>query len=68
MAAPILNRKGDVIGALYGDRCQRSRATACGPITELEAMLVEMLAGGVAAGLARVEQEQAALPSEWNNV
>ena len=30
-------------------------------ITELEARLVELLASGVAAGLARLEQEQAAL-------
>jgi adenylate cyclase len=59
VAAPILSRAGAVLGALYGDR--RSAADAAEPITELEAMLVELLAGGVAAGLARLEQEQAAL-------
>jgi adenylate cyclase len=44
-----------VIGALYGDRRSRS------PIGEIEATLVEMLARGVAAGLARLGQERAAL-------
>lgn len=61
VAAPILDRNGAVIGALYGDRRQESRSAATGPITELEATLVEVLAGGVAAGLARVEQEKAAM-------
>lgn len=59
VAAPILNRQGDVIGVLYGDRS--SKADGSQPITQIEAMLVELLANGVAAGLARVEQEQAAL-------
>ena len=62
VAAPILDGSGAVIGALYGDRRQRSGAMASArPITEVEAMLVELLARGVAAGLARLEQEQAAL-------
>ncbi len=61
VAAPILDRNGTVIGALYGDRRQGSGPASAGPITELEAMLVELLASGVAAGLARLEQEQAAL-------
>jgi adenylate cyclase len=59
VAAPILDRRGEVIGALYGDRWLGRGAGS--PITELEAMLVELLARGVAAGLARLEQEQAAL-------
>jgi adenylate cyclase len=59
VAAPILNAQSQVIGALYGDR--RHDAARVRPITRLEAMLVELLAGGVAAGLARLEQEQAAL-------
>ncbi len=59
VAAPILDRHSEVIGALYGDRRQDDpRAESVG---KLDAMLVELLAGGVAAGLARVEQEQAAL-------
>jgi sigma-B regulation protein RsbU (phosphoserine phosphatase) len=62
VAAPILDRRGEVIGALYGDRV-RSAATrpAAEPISRLQAVLVELLASGVAAGLARLEQEQAAL-------
>ena len=60
VAAPILDRKGNVIAALYGERRQ-SGAQALRPISQLEALLVEVLASGVAAGLARVEQEQAAL-------
>jgi adenylate cyclase len=56
VAAPILDREGKVIGALYGDR-----RFAGGLITRLEAMLVELVASGVAAGLARVKQEQSAL-------
>ena len=61
VAAPILDRQGEVIAALYGDRRQASMRAAQAPITELEATLVELLASGVAAGLARLEQEQAAL-------
>ena len=61
VAAPILNAAGDVIGALYGDRRQASAYGIGAPITKLEAMLVELLAGGVAAGLACLEQEQAAV-------
>jgi adenylate cyclase len=62
VAAPILNRKGDVIGALYGDRAllgppNRNR----GDITEVQAMLIELLAGGIAAGLERLRHEQAAI-------
>jgi adenylate cyclase len=57
VAAPILDRRGEVVGALYGDR--RDDRSLTRPITRPEAMLVELLAGGVAAGLARLEQEQA---------
>ncbi len=59
VAAPILDRKGEVIGALYGD----SRSDSATPLTELDAMLVELLATAVAAGLARLEQEKAAMES-----
>jgi adenylate cyclase len=59
VAAPILDRKGEVIGALYGDR--RQLRGSAQPVTRLEAMLVELLAAGAAAGLARQEMEQAAL-------
>jgi adenylate cyclase len=62
VAAPILNRDARVIGALYGDRSFVSPAIRPrGEITELQAMLVELLAGGIAAGLERLRQEQEAL-------
>jgi adenylate cyclase len=63
VAAPILNPKGEVIGAIYGDRRQAA-GMAARPITKVEAMLVDLLASGVATGLARVEQEQAALRAQ----
>jgi adenylate cyclase len=59
VAAPILDQKGDVIGVLYGDRRQVGR-----PITRVEAMLVELLACGVASRLARLKEEQATLRFE----
>jgi adenylate cyclase len=65
VAAPILNRAGEVIGALYGDRhIDSSFSKISGPITMPEAMLVEVLAGGVAAGLERVKQEKKAIEAE----
>lgn len=63
VAAPILNHNGEVIGALYGDRSQKDAGQAR-PINKLEAMLVELLSSGVAAGLARLEQEQAAIRAQ----
>jgi adenylate cyclase len=60
IAAPILDPSGEVIGALYGDRRQDGGRA----ITNVEAMLVELLACGVAAGLARAKQELAALRFE----
>jgi adenylate cyclase len=62
VAAPILNRLGEVIGALYGDRSFLGQAGRLrGEITEVQAMLIELLAGGIAAGLERLRQEQAAV-------
>ena len=61
VAAPILDPRDAILGVLYGERRQEGGQTATGPITELEAMLVELLARGVATGLARLEQERAAL-------
>jgi adenylate cyclase len=54
IAAPILNTRGEVLGVLYGDRRQECER----PIREVEAMLVQLLAYGIAAGLAREEQEK----------
>jgi adenylate cyclase len=59
VAAPIRDQRGEVIGALYGERRQGDAKRA--GITELEAVYVEFLACGVAAGLAREEQEKKAL-------
>jgi adenylate cyclase len=61
VAAPILNSCGNVIGAIYGDRRQSGPSRGSPSISEVEAMLVELLACGVAAGLARLEQERATL-------
>jgi adenylate cyclase len=61
VVAPILDPGGQVIGALYGDRRNVRSAHAAPTISKLEAMIVETLACGVAAGLARLDQEQRAL-------
>ena len=57
VATPILDRNNDVIGALYGDR-RKLPQPGQQPISKLDAMLVEVLAGGLAAGLARLEEEK----------
>lgn len=64
VASPILNSAGEVIGAVYGERRASGPATIVTPITELEAMLVELLSCSVAAGLARMKQEQAAIEAQ----
>lgn len=64
VAAPILDRAGEVIGVVYGDCRQESKPNIRNRISKLEAMLVQLLAGGVATGLARIEQEKAVLNAE----
>ncbi len=64
VAAPILDRDGEVIGVVYGDCRQDGKPNSRTRISKLEAMLVQLLAGGVATGLARIEQEKAALNAE----
>jgi adenylate cyclase len=62
VAAPLLDREDRVIGALYGERLRGG-----GPLAgsgRLEATLVELLAGSVSAGLARQEQERAAIQAQ----
>jgi adenylate cyclase len=54
VAAPILDARGEVIGVLYGDRHQANRKA----ISEVEALLVELIASGVAAGLERAAHER----------
>jgi adenylate cyclase len=63
VAAPILNKRSEIIGAVYGERRVDMASGPARSVSRLEAMLVELLAGGVAAGLARVEQEQLAMRS-----
>ena len=61
VASPILNKEGEVIGAIYGDRLKPTSGMHVPTVTELEALLVELVSCAVAAGLARLDQEQAAL-------
>lgn len=58
VAAPILNSNGEVIGSLYGQRRISASSGGRPALTELEAKLFEVLACGVASGLARLEQER----------
>jgi adenylate cyclase len=63
VAAPLLDRHEQVIGVLYGERRKDSRQTDR-PDTHVEALLVNLLACGVSTGLARLEQEKAALRAD----
>jgi adenylate cyclase len=64
VAAPILDAAGQIIGAIYGD-CPNDLGLSTRPlITRVEAMLVELLAGGVGAGLARLDQEKKMLEAD----
>jgi adenylate cyclase len=58
VAAPILSPKGGVLGVLYGVRWLTFERLQTRDVTEVEARLVELLAGAVAAGLARLEEEK----------
>lgn len=58
VAAPILNREGTVISALYGERRHSDFRLPERPITRIDAQLLELLAGGVASELSRQSQEQ----------
>jgi adenylate cyclase len=60
VAAPILDGEGNVLGVLYGDR-RGGNSIEIPEISPFEAKLVEVLASGIAAGLARVKEEQAAM-------
>ena len=61
VSAPILDGEGHVIGALYGDRRSGGPTSEIPDITLFEAKLVEVLASGIAAGLARVKEQKAAM-------
>ncbi len=64
VAAPILDRNGSVIGALYGECREDLGQRPVSRLTKVEAMLVELLASSVANGLARLEQEKAILEAD----
>ena len=57
-AAPILDSTGDVIGALYGDRRYRNEEDDLNVTLKFNASLMELLASGVASGLARLDKER----------
>ena len=61
VAAPILDGSGSVIGALYGDRRSGSLSGRAPDISAFEAKIVELLATGIATGIARIKEEQEAL-------
>jgi adenylate cyclase len=59
VAAPVLDRSEGVIAILYGERHLESMIHARKPVSQLDAMLVEVLAVGLSAGLARAKEERA---------
>jgi adenylate cyclase len=56
VASPVFDEKGELVGAVYGARGARRHSSGFG-IQPLEAQVVQLLAGAVSAGLARVERE-----------
>lgn len=56
VAAPIFDEQRKVIGAIYGDRKYGSSSNDT-PIGDLEAALLEVMAGAVSSGIARQRQE-----------
>ena len=56
VAAPIFDENRAVIGAIYGDR-KFGSASGDSPIGDLEAALLEVMAGAVSSGIARQRQE-----------
>src|SRR5262245_19917446 len=60
VAAPLLDGSRQIIGILYGERRKGSPRSGSAD-HRVEALLVDLLAGAVAAGLARMDQEKSAL-------
>lgn len=60
IASPLLTRDGDVVGVIYGDRIRDKNGKFDFEISEVDAVLVETLASGLAAGLARIKHQQKA--------
>jgi len=61
VAAPILDLNSAVVGILYGDCRLGPGIAGAALITDLQAGFVQLLAAGVAAGLARLKREEAGL-------
>jgi adenylate cyclase len=59
VASPIRNREEKIIGVLYGERRASGRQ-----LGRLEARLIELLASGVSAAMARVEEETKAVRAQ----
>ncbi len=71
IVAPILSSQDQVIGVVYGTRLNRNSLLTQGqfdaprnPLGEIEGRLVELLAKGVAAGIARLDQEKQAVQAK----
>ncbi len=58
VASPVLDANGEVIAVLYGDRWTGRTGGVDQCISDLEGTLVEVLAGAVAGGIARQEEER----------
>jgi adenylate cyclase len=60
VAAPIRDRHGEVIGALYGDRRGDLKGSTVARISDTDITLIELLGYGIALGIERATQERAA--------
>jgi adenylate cyclase len=60
VASPIFDQHDALVGVVYGVRDLRSSQTRRRGIQPLEAQIVQLLAGAVSAGLARLEHEREA--------
>ena len=58
VAAPVLDHQEGILAILYGDRSLDLDAQNDAGISDIEATLVEVLAGAVAAGIARQGEER----------
>jgi adenylate cyclase len=57
VGSPVFGERGDVVGVVYGSRDMRTAGANPRGIEPLEAQFVQVLAGAVSAGLARVGRE-----------
>ena len=60
VASPILSPSGEIIGAIYGSRFGKG-SIDLPQISKLEATMVEVIACGAAAGIAREQQQKKAM-------